>query len=79
MVLDPYTIPMVEYMDQTVLLLGSLGVFPTFSRGMHWRDWASAVVLLPSVARFQPPDPNLYTEWLPWAADFNKTVVVNVT
>jgi hypothetical protein len=46
---------------------------------MSWKDWASAVVLLPSVSKFQPPDPNKYDDWLPWASDFNKTVVVNVT
>jgi hypothetical protein len=70
---------MVEYMDQTVLLLGSLGTFPVYTRGMSWKDWASAVVLLPSVSKFQPPDPNKYDDWLSWASDFNKTVVVNVT
>lgn len=81
MILDPNTIPMVEYMDSVALLLDPSveGVFPVFSDGMHWKDWATSLILLPAIASFTPPDPNTYSEWLDWANDFNRTVVVNIT
>lgn len=80
MILDPNTIPMVEYMDSVALLLDPIvdGIFPVFQHGMHWKDWAASVVLLPGIANFQPPDPNGYDDWLEWANGFNQTVVVNV-
>lgn len=80
MILDPTTIPMLEYMDRVALLLGpqSGGAFPVFSDGMHWKEWASAVVLLPVIAAYQPPSPHDYEEWLDWAYGFNKTVMVNI-
>lgn len=78
MIIDPYGVPMLEFMDRLSLVLSSFGAIPVFVDGMTWKQWATGVILLPGIAQYHPPDPNLFDEWLQWALEFNKTVMVNV-
>lgn len=39
----------------------------------QWQSWAIAVVGLPQVSRYAPPNPTRFTDWREWAARFTST------
>lgn len=66
---------MKEWVDFITLPLEQLGVTP---RGLDdsedWKAWAFNLTQSGAVAKFYPPDPRGFTDWVEWAERFNQVV-----
>lgn len=69
--IDTRFIDAVNWAAQTTTLLAPYGTIPKLTDATKWRDWASIVISLPSIAALNPPRPEPYTEWQQWAKQFN--------
>lgn len=74
MTIDPRTTPIERWCDAMVLELRSLGQVPILQDETQWRLWGQQVLLIPGVARFNPPNPLRYEEFVDWACAFNLAV-----
>ena len=78
MVLDPAGYSVVEWTDYVNLGLAVFGTIPILWDEKSWQDWAAAVIALPGISAFNPPNPFNYSQWQLWADDFNKAVDINL-
>lgn len=76
MIIDPRGLTVKEWCDYMVDELYQFGTIPTLQRERAWPQWAMAVIQLPGIAKFSPPDPRGFSTWLEWAERFNQTVII---
>jgi hypothetical protein len=71
--IDPRFIDATRWVAETTILLAPFGTVPKLLDPEHWREWASVVVALPSVAAVNAPRPEGFATWDAWARAFNVT------
>lgn len=66
-----------EWVDFVTLPLQQIGVTPRrLDDPKNWKSWAFNVVQSAHLARFNPPDPRYFDDWMEWAFRFNQVVPV---
>jgi hypothetical protein len=69
--IDPRGLSLQDWADSTVPLLEKYGIVPILDGPLFWRPWARVVCDLPAIRSRNPPDPDNYDDWLPWAERMN--------
>lgn len=73
--IQPIGMTAVEWTDRMALLLP---VNPLkIERDRDWRAWARHVIQSPLISKYNPPNPDLFGDWVSWAERFNQLVPVN--
>jgi len=74
--IDPRGTTPEEWCDRMVLELDAFGTIPTVGLGISWKDWAREVNQFPTIASFNPPNPDQYEDsgFEEWATAFNYAV-----
>lgn len=72
--IDPHGFTAREWTDYMGSELESFGQLPILHTDHEWREWASAVMLLPKLAAINPPDPYAFDDWRDWATRFNQLI-----
>lgn len=70
--IDPIGMNAVEWTDRMTPLLPILPL--KINREQDWRVWARHVLQSPSISRYNPPNPEFFSDWREWADRFNQTV-----
>ena len=71
MKVDPRYLSFMEWADRVVDST-NYGI-PKATR-VNWKEWATSVLEVPSIASQLPPRPEEYSDWRVWAEDFNRAV-----
>ena len=72
----PVDMDVVEWCNVMVDELIQFGQAPKIHEESQWVFWADAVLLLPGVAAFNPPNPHFFNDWRVWADAFNLAVIL---
>lgn len=73
--IDPRGYTVTEWTDYMADTLDAYGVL-TFRLDdeTEWKRWARHVVQSPQISKFNPPDPEAFSDWVEWAIRFNDVV-----
>lgn len=72
MMINPRGMDVIEWTDRTTPLLP---VQPMkLARAEDWKEWARHAIQDPDIARFNPPQPDVFDDWQEWAERFIQTV-----
>jgi hypothetical protein len=74
MIIDPRGLSVIEWTDFMTDELSGFSTPPRLDDPQQWQGWALVVCQSPRIARFNPPNPYQYANWLEWAERFNQTV-----
>lgn len=74
MTLDPRGLSVVEWTERVNPFLYRYGPIPLLKEPSKWQNWAAAVIMLPGVSKFGPPNPYQFPDWMEWVDAFNRTV-----
>lgn len=72
--IDPRFLSATQWCDATALALTSLTNVPRLRHEEAWQEWALAVLVIPAIAAFSPPDPRFFGDWRAWAERFVQCV-----
>lgn len=72
--IDPRGLSFKDWADMTTPALAALGTIPVANDEKFWHHWAVAVIALPDIVQYVPPDPLLYSNWYEWAQRFVQAV-----
>lgn len=71
--IDPTFMTAVEWTDRMSLLLP--GIQPVrIDRDQDWRAWAMHVLQSAAISRYNPPNPETFSDFREWAYRFNQVV-----
>lgn len=75
--IDPIGMSAVEWTDRMNQLLPGDILPLRIDRPQDWRAWARHVIQSPRLSRYNPPNPDQFSNWAEWAQRFNQSVPVN--
>lgn len=71
--INPIGMTAVEWTDRMALLLTDVAPLK-LNRDEDWRAWARHLCQIASISRYNPPNPEQFSDWREWAERFNNTV-----
>lgn len=71
---DPRYLNVLDWANLALPGLSKYGRIPVLSDAAAWHQWAYDLIQLPKIARYAPPQPDLFPSWEEWAFRFNQAV-----
>lgn len=71
--INPTGMTAVEWTDRMAQLLPNITPLK-ISREEEWGKWAFHVVQTSEISKYNPPNPDLFSDWREWAYRFNQMV-----
>lgn len=72
--IDTRLIDVQTWTAQNTSILAPYGLVPKLLDPDNWQEWASQVILIPTIAGLNPPRPEVYSTWEEWGTAFNAVV-----
>lgn len=70
-VVDPRFMDVMSWTASVIPLIGPFGYVPQLLNEDSWRDWATYIITIPTIAQLSPPSPQNFEVWEDWATQMN--------
>jgi hypothetical protein len=74
MKINPAGLTFERWFAAVIQQLSSTGDAVHVSSSEDWRAWVRKILMLPPISRQTAPQPEWFSDWLPWANAFNRSV-----